>query len=56
MTIANPLSRDPMRDGHARRRLLTRSGAVSMSVEPTHKVAAGLDEWYAATASRSATC
>ena len=44
---------------HARRRSIVRtnrSGAVSMGVEPTHKVAAALDEWYAATASRSAIC
>ena len=33
---------------HARSRLRIRSGAVSMSVEPTHKVSAALDLWYAA--------
>ena len=33
---------------HARRRLRSRSGAVSMGVEHTHKVAAALDVWYAA--------
>ena len=33
---------------HARSRLRSRSGAVSMGVERTHKVAAALDVWYAA--------
>ena len=34
--------------GHARSRLRIRSGALSTGVERAHKIAAALDDWYAA--------